>query len=295
MANKPLVTVVLPTFNRAHVLNCAIDSALNQTYTNFELFVVDDGSNDDTCSVVNSYSDERICYEYQNNQGANVARNRGIKNSNGEIISFLDSDDEYLPNRLSRCVEIFNETEAAGVFHSYLGVKNGDELYQRDAPRGYISLKDAKQRNPIGSFSATMFHKSVFDTVGYLDEEMPAKQDYEFYIRVLKQFDLFGIDEVLMHHHRLPDSIGTSPTSHEEAYKMILNRHGDILGDGFKARSTYSLGMKYASNAELSPARVWFKKSIRLNPFRLKAYLRYLATFCGKQGYDLIDRIGARV
>lgn len=95
-------SIILPTYNRAHLINKAINSVLSQTYTNWELIVVDDGSTDNTKEVVSNYKDERIKYIYQENAERSAARNNGINHAQGDWICFLDSDDEYLDDHLEQ-------------------------------------------------------------------------------------------------------------------------------------------------------------------------------------------------
>jgi glycosyltransferase involved in cell wall biosynthesis len=106
---NPLVSVILPTYNRAHVLGKAIESILNQTYSNFEIIIVDDGSLDSTEKLVARYRDNRIKYiRHTKNQGAVAARNTGIVASKGEYIAFQDSDNEWLPEKLEKQIAAFN-------------------------------------------------------------------------------------------------------------------------------------------------------------------------------------------
>ena len=105
LKSEPRVTVVIPTYNRAKVILRALETAFAQTYRNLEIIVVDDGSTDDTTAVLAPYW-ERIHYIHQSNQGASAARNRGIQEATGEFIAFLDSDDEWLPAKLERQIEL---------------------------------------------------------------------------------------------------------------------------------------------------------------------------------------------
>ncbi|MCC6250997.1 MAG: glycosyltransferase family 2 protein [Bacteroidia bacterium] len=98
---KPFFSIILPTYNRAHIIKDTIGSVLNQTFTDWELIIVDDGSKDNTREVIESYSDLRIRYQYQKNQERSIARNNGVNASNGKYICFLDSDDRFLPNHLA--------------------------------------------------------------------------------------------------------------------------------------------------------------------------------------------------
>ena len=100
---RPFFSIIIPTYNRGHVLGKTIQSVINQNFNDWELIVVDDGSTDNTKNIINDFSknDSRIRYIYQDNQERSAARNNGIENSNGKYICFLDSDDEYLQHHLS--------------------------------------------------------------------------------------------------------------------------------------------------------------------------------------------------
>ena len=99
-SNKPLVSVILPTYNRARLVSRSINSVLKQTYNNFELIIIDDGSTDNTKQIINSFNDNRIVYlKHNHNKHASAARNTGIAKSKGELIAFLDDDDQWLPKK----------------------------------------------------------------------------------------------------------------------------------------------------------------------------------------------------
>ena len=124
--NKPLVTVIIPTYNRAKTIERSINSVLSQSYSNLELIVVDDGSSDNTKSVVENIDDSRVRYIWQNNSGACAARNNGINNARGEYIAFNDSDDTWKPNKLEKQLEVVTKTGADVVFCKLsIPVKNG--------------------------------------------------------------------------------------------------------------------------------------------------------------------------
>ena len=105
-SKNPLVSVILPTYNRKWILKEAIDSVLAQDYEDFELIVVDDGSTDNTCEILDTYGQDIIVLR-QANKGVSAARNRGIAEAGGQLVAFLDSDDLWLPRKLSRQVDFF--------------------------------------------------------------------------------------------------------------------------------------------------------------------------------------------
>ena len=126
---KPFVSIIIPTFNRSKYLKRAISSALNQTYEKIEIIIIDDNSDDETDSVVRDFKDERIKYYKNNkNKGPTFSRNKGIRLSKGEYITFLDDDDELLPRKIELQINKFKESEIKN-----LGVVTCDVYFkQRD-------------------------------------------------------------------------------------------------------------------------------------------------------------------
>ena len=110
LGQSTAVSVVIPSYNRAHLVKRAIDSVLNQTYREFEVIVVDDASTDGTAEIVKGLADQRVRYvKHQANRGVSESRNTGIKAAKGHLIGFLDSDDEWLPHKLRKQIDRFNE------------------------------------------------------------------------------------------------------------------------------------------------------------------------------------------
>ena len=126
---NPTVSIILPTYNRAHTLRKAVDSILNQTYKDFELIVVDDGSTDDTYNLIKSINDYRIVYvKHEKNKGAAAARNTGIKLAKGKYIAFQDSDDEWYSHKLEKQMEIIENNKLIDiVYSSFFLIKNGQK------------------------------------------------------------------------------------------------------------------------------------------------------------------------
>ena len=114
----PQVSVVIPAYNCAAYVGQACDSVLSQTYTDWEIIVVDDGSKDDTRLVLDKYGDRRVRYVYQENQGVSLARNHGIQLARGEFVAFLDADDFFLPDKLASQIAVFAAQPNLGIVHS---------------------------------------------------------------------------------------------------------------------------------------------------------------------------------
>lgn len=180
-----MVSIVIPTFNRGWIVREANDSVLAQDYPNFELIVVDDGSTDDTSAILNAYGDRLEVIE-QSNLGVSAARNRGIEASGGELIALLDSDDYWLPQKLSIQVEYFNK-------HPLADICQTEEIWIRNGVRVNPGKRHRKLSGDIFepsldlclvSPSAVMMRSYVFDHFGLFDEQMPACEDYDLWLRI---------------------------------------------------------------------------------------------------------------
>lgn len=163
---RPLVTIITPAYNAEPFIRRSIDSALSQSYTNIELVIVDDGSTDKTAEVIKSYKDKRVRYLHQNNQGQGAARNYGIKESRGELITFLDADDEYLADKIKAQAEyLFANNCYQAVYCNALHFFTDEPEYffkkDRDHPSGDIfpALLEGSLINP----NTIMFRREVLE------------------------------------------------------------------------------------------------------------------------------------
>jgi len=198
-SRKPQVSVIIPTYNRGWILREAVDSVLAQDYTDFELIVVDDGSTDDTREILDSYGQDLFVFQ-QPNKGVSAARNRGLAESRAQLVAFLDSDDLWLPQKLTRQVEFFTINPAALICQT-------EETWVRDGVRVNPKKRHHKFSGMIFkpslalclvSPSAVMIRKNLFDTVGLFDESLPACEDYDLWLRVSCRYPVFLIDEPLI-------------------------------------------------------------------------------------------------
>ena len=195
----PQVSVIIPTYNRAPLVEEAIRSALAQDFKDFELVVVDDGSTDGTRQTLKRYADS-IAILHQENRGVSSARNAGIKHSQGAYISFLDSDDLWLPGKLSTQVSFF-ET------HPQALICQTEEIWLRKGVRVNPRKVHKKYSGEIFehclslcrvSPSSAMIRRTLFDEVGLFDEDLPACEDYDLWLRVACRHPIYLIDEPLI-------------------------------------------------------------------------------------------------
>jgi teichuronic acid biosynthesis glycosyltransferase TuaG len=229
---EPLVSVVIPTYNRASFLKQTIESVLNQTYKNIELIVVDDGSTDNTKDVISPYL-HRIQYIFTENKGPAHARNIGMKTSKGKYISLLDSDDEFLPFKIEAQVSLMEKNPDIGMVFSEFSASGESLPFQERHLRYYFWLWEKWSFEDIfakkgeytifslgksvtyytGSFfdyailgwlisSFTMlFSRKILDVIGYQQEDCRTSEDYEFSTRISKHFKVGFIDFPLYIYH----------------------------------------------------------------------------------------------
>jgi glycosyltransferase involved in cell wall biosynthesis len=187
-APAPLVSVIIPTYNRGHCLARAIDSVLAQSFSGYELIVVDDGSTDDTAELLQSFGD-RLRSIHQENRGVSAARNTGIRFARGEFIALLDSDDCWLPAKLERQVDFFKaHPQALACQTEEIWIRNGQRVNPKQRHRKFSGLIFEKCLPLcLVSPSAVMIRKSLFDQIGLFDESLPACEDYDLWLRITWQ------------------------------------------------------------------------------------------------------------
>ena len=201
-SKKPKVSVVIPTYNRGWVLREAIDSVLAQDYTDYELIVVDDGSTDNTRKILDSYGRDIIVLQ-QPNKGVSAARNRGIAESRAQLVALLDSDDIWLPQKLTRQVAFFKSNPEALICQTEeTWVRNGVRVNPKKRHHKFSGMIfEPSLALCLVSPSAVMIRKTLFDTVGLFDESLPACEDYDLWLRVSCRYPVFLIDEPLIIKH----------------------------------------------------------------------------------------------
>lgn len=193
---SPLISVIIPTFNRAALLPRAISSVFKQTYPNVELIVVDDGSTDNTAQLVAEYG-SAVRYIPQNNAGASAARNRGIREAGGTFVAFLDSDDTWHPEKLARQAALFS-TPAIGAVHCAIRVEHIELAGTKGLyyPGDTLNLHDVLALR-IPWPTAMMVRRDILVELGGFDETLVASEDWELCIRIAQKYILAGIPEVL--------------------------------------------------------------------------------------------------
>jgi glycosyltransferase involved in cell wall biosynthesis len=223
--SNPSISVIIPTYNRCWILKEAIDSVLSQEYTNFEVIVVDDGSDDATAALLSSYGDD-ITIIYQENRGVSTARNVGILMAKGDYIAFLDSDDMWLPDKLSCQVDFFQSHPEAAICQT-------DEIWIRNSVR--VNPK-SRHKKPSGmifepslqlclvSPSAVMIQKNLFEEIGLFNEAFPACEDYDLWLRIGLYYPIYLIGlKMVVKRGGHDDQLSRNPGLDQYRIQSIVN------------------------------------------------------------------------
>jgi glycosyltransferase involved in cell wall biosynthesis len=267
---EPLISVVIPAYNRERTIAKAIRSVQHQTYTQWEGIVVDDGSTDATASVVDNIikKDNRIrLIRHSANRGAQAARNTGIRAAKGTWISFLDSDDEWLPHSLKVRLDKAVECNAAVVHSGGYIIMNGQKLepYRVSQPSGRVYKTLLTNEKPM--FPTLLVKKKALERIGYLDEKVPALQEWDTYIRLAKYFSFAFVPEpTFIYDYRTQNAIDRDTLRCARGYQYVVKKHffPILIYAGSKALSDHYSGISrlYEKAGDYRQARMFNLRKI---------------------------------
>lgn len=302
----PKVSIVCPTFNGATrgYLREAIESALNQTFKDFELIIVDDGSTDHTKEVCVPYlEDSRVHYIFQPNGGPASARNAGISASTGEFICFLDDDDLWKAEKLQRQIEYIDAQLSNfsnwGMVFTWVELidAQGNIIGYRGHQQTGLIYKDLFFGNIIDATSSVLVKREVLDQVGFFDEKNKQCEDWDMWLRIAKNYLIFPIQEYLVQHrehkHRLSSS-SEEAFFHEIAVlkKALSTAPPEINPRDIYASCYINRGITYFSQGEYRKFRTMFMRGAKLSPKRvtLENIFLLLISFLGDKAVGIIKR-----
>jgi len=287
----PKISAIIPTYNRAKLLPRVIKSVLDQTFQDFELIVVDDGSTDNTKEVVEKFQkeDPRIKYIWQENSGGPAKPiNTGIKNSSGKYIAILESDDEWLPEKLEKQVEILEKFQNVGLVSCYAMkiFPNGKKIIYKTPFSGILRKEDWKkywQLWGILSLSTVLIRKESIEKVGLLDEKLKITADVDFYLRFIKQFDFYFLPIILINYYQNEESQSRKDfwITQIPEYEYILEKYKEDFKECKKAKSRFlrTLGTFYLLKGELNKGRKYLLEAIYNHPTEVRLYPQFLLSF----------------
>lgn len=309
----PKISVIIPTYNRAKYICEAIDSVLNQTFRDFEINVVDDGSTDNTKEVLNKYGN-KIRYFYQENKGVSTARNLGLHNTQGEYIAFLDADDTWLPFKLNSQIDIittkpdtaliFTDIES---FDQYGIVRNSLMRSQFPQEAGTFKHKVCKLNFNDGTIIKSDFYKeliygnfistqTVLINKKYLrnemlfDEILYISEDYDLWLRIAQKYQILYFNKVTARYRLTNDSlsgdVGIRALNYRKSDGKMYEKHLKLCSNEFKfliknriCDSYRAAIWGYLNIHNKSEVRKLCFRSLIYNKVQLKLYIYILITF----------------
>jgi glycosyltransferase involved in cell wall biosynthesis len=212
----PTVSVIIPTYNRALIIKDAIQSVLNQTFSDYEIIVVDDGSTDNTSNVVNDMRSHsgKVRYIYQENKGRSAARNIGIRAARGNYVAFLDSDDMFLPEKLRvQLMTLKNNLDFGMVFSHVLRMDEHGNILEdinqgKEKLTGWIYPELLFIKKNIITIPSVMVRKRVLNEIGGFDESMHICEDLDLWRRIAMNHQILQMNEPLaIIRHRMNESL----------------------------------------------------------------------------------------
>lgn len=292
----PKVSIIIPTYNRSDILCRAVRSIISQTYDDFELIIIDDASTDDTPNAIGAIDDNRIIYHRKiKNEGGARARNTGMALASGDYIAFLDSDDEWMPEKLEKQVSLMERSEA---FVTYTGFiiwndKTKEVIEERHPKWSGDILDELLKWNCVGTTSTIMVRRECFETVGGFDENMPQSQDWEMWIRLAKEYRFDYIEEMLCRYYVHSGSQITDDVTKElRAREMLLAKHIDLISGSPCAHAHHlaRIGILKAVTHQIGEGRRDICRALSLDPFLFEAYVNLSLTLMGQRVFDTLFR-----
>ncbi len=278
----PIVSVVIPTYNRKSIISRAINSVLNQTYKNYEIIIVDDGSTDDTIEYIKDHFNSKVKCISQKNKGASSARNRGISEAKGKYVAFLDSDDEWVESKLQGQVAFLEKNPEIALLcgRTY----RSDNIKKVNSSISQSIVGDLFPTLFMHSFVSTptvIVKKEVLDEVGGFDTNYKSAEDFDLWLKITKNYKCAFLPDLVAIVNRGKDNLSTDKITlhlhaltileiHYDENRIPRNKYNKAISDSYIA-----LGRNYLKSGQISQAKKSFIKSFKIFPFRLRS-IRYL-------------------
>lgn len=297
------VSAIVTTYNYARFIAGAIECVLQQTRRPDEIVVVDDGSTDETADIVARYAAQGVRYVYKENGGAGSARNRGIRETTGDLLAFLDADDRWVREKTALQLDHFSRYPCAGLVTGSMW-----ELYEDGRPPLYVGHKpvgaenlyhEVVVENTVGNPSTTMIRRACFERVGLFDETLRLGQDWDMWIRIAREFPIGFTDVPLLYYARHDSSLTAGQVrgryvSNRLIHSRYIRQERSFFTRLRLLRAAQSMNLFYAAASLMDDfsrrsAAFWLVlAAVLLDPLykaRLKAGLLFRAAF-GQAAFD---------
>ena len=282
----PRVSIVMAAKNYGRFLAEAVESVLIQTFADWELLIIDDGSSDDTTRVAGQFTDSRLRYVKSDRLGQSRAKNLGIDLARGEFIAFLDADDAWLPTKLEKQLKLF--TVGVGVVFSRRSLMDESSRpltmkLQTVFPRGRVLARMFSQN--FVCFSSAMVRREVFARVGRFDPQHDLAIDYDLWLRVARHYEFDFVDEELVRYRTGHGNLSKKLADRVDGVLTIMHRHQDSVADEVHAEgyaSTYRTIGYVMRGVEPDVSLKWYWKALRTPHKRLLSAKGLVATLVAK-------------
>lgn len=234
MLENPLVSIVIPVYNSESTLEETLTSALDQTYSNIEVLVVDDGSTDDTMKICKKF-ENKIKYYHKQNGGIASALNSGIKNMSGQWFKWLSSDDILVKDAVKQLLNMAEKEKGMIVYSDYIKIdKDGKNigLHQEPVLNDYFSFASKLWIQYIGNASSILIHRSCFEKVGLFDESLRFCEDYDWWLRaaLIHKYNFLHLRELILKYRIHPKQLtAKTELKHFNTNQMIRRKVKDII------------------------------------------------------------------
>jgi glycosyltransferase involved in cell wall biosynthesis len=294
------VSVVLTCYDGARWISKAIESILAQTYKDFELLIIDDGSKDDSKEIASSYlCDNRMRYIYQENRGFSGAVNRGIKESIGSLVGFIGQDDLWMPNKLELQVKYLDEHKDVDLVHS--------RCYSINSEDKIIKMNDVKMPNCSSTrsfieqlflnnfigFETVLLKRKCFDKIGFFDERMVGFSDHDMWLRIAGEFNIAYVNSSLVkkREHALQFSKNMIEQGLRDEFLLVnkaIHQYPFLKKVERKKLASlyYALGTVMLQKENDEKAKQNFLKAFKCRPWELKAIMAYIAPALYRSTWD---------
>lgn len=273
------VSVVLPTYERGHVVGRAIESVLEQSYDRLDLLVVDGGSADGTSAVVDSFDDPRVSYHRREEPaGVSAARNVGVRETDGDLVAFIDADDRWRPTKLERQVTALADRGPDWAV-AYTGIeKDTGEPRTRAGASGDVA--PAVRRMAVPTYTSTILvRRQAFEAVGGFDESLPCFEDWELCLRLAADYRFRYLADPLVVKGTGDDNVSAQPARLVAALRRLRDRYD--LPDETLARLLVDVGVTSCEAGDLATGRRYLCRALARSPGRPKALAALVLSLTG--------------
>ncbi len=222
-----LVSVVIPVYNGASTIAETVNSVISQTHSNLEIVVINDGSKDSTLEIIESIPDARIQVLSYPNAGLSESRNRGIRQSKGRFISFVDADDLWMPDKIELQLKALQDSPQSGLAYSWVDYIDGSSQFIRVGSHfeleGYI-LEALIKRNFIDNGSNVIIRRNVLDKIGFFDKSLSASEDWDMWLRIAEIYPFVCVPKVQVLYRSHPGTMSSDTTNLARMTLLVTDR-----------------------------------------------------------------------